>query len=88
MLVFLSGKSHGQRNLAGYSPGYSPWGCKRVRHDLVTKQCHANRSVKHFIQQLKFMPFYVQSYFLRNNMQAYIIIIIIIILLFEYFQKV
>ena len=34
------------------------------------------------------MPFYVQSYFLRNNMQAYIIIIIIIILLFEYFQKV
>ena len=30
--VFLSGKLHGQRNLAGYSP----WGCKRVRHDLVT----------------------------------------------------
>ena len=24
----------GQRSLAGYSP----WGCKRVRHDLVTKQ--------------------------------------------------
>ena len=32
--VFLPGKSHGQRNLAGYSP----WGCKRVGHDLVTKQ--------------------------------------------------
>ena len=32
--VFLPGKSHGQRSLAGYSP----WGCKRVRHDLVTKQ--------------------------------------------------
>ena len=31
--VFLAGKSHGQRNLVGYSP----WGCKRVRHDLVTK---------------------------------------------------
>ena len=28
--VFLPGKSHGQRSLAGYSP----WGCKRVRHDL------------------------------------------------------
>ena len=32
--VFLPGKSHGQRNLASYSP----WGHKRVRHDLMTKQ--------------------------------------------------
>ena len=32
--VFLPGTSHGQRGLAGYSP----WGCKRVRHNLVTKQ--------------------------------------------------
>ena len=30
----LAGKFRGQRNLAGYSP----WGCKRVRHNLVTKQ--------------------------------------------------
>ena len=30
----LPGKSHGQRSLAGYSP----WGCKRVRHDLAAKQ--------------------------------------------------
>ena len=27
--VFLPGQSHGQRSLAGYSPR----GCKRVRHD-------------------------------------------------------
>ena len=27
--VFLSGKSNGQRSLVGYSP----WGCKSVRHD-------------------------------------------------------
>ena len=27
--VFLSGESHGQRSLVGYSP----WGCKRVRYD-------------------------------------------------------
>ena len=27
-------KSYGQRSLAGYSP----WGCRRVRHNLVTKQ--------------------------------------------------
>ena len=32
--VFLPGKSHGQRRL----PGFSPRGCKRVGHDLVTKQ--------------------------------------------------
>ena len=30
----LPGKSHGQGNMAGYSP----WGCKRVRDDLATKQ--------------------------------------------------
>ena len=30
--VFLPGKSHGQRSLAGYSP----WSC-RVRHDLAIK---------------------------------------------------
>ena len=32
--VLLWGKCHGQRSLAGYSS----WGCKRVRHDLATKQ--------------------------------------------------
>ena len=32
--VFLSGKSHGQRSLAGYSL----WCRKRVRHDLATKR--------------------------------------------------
>ena len=32
--VFLPGKSHGQRSLAGHSP----WGGKRVRHDIATKQ--------------------------------------------------
>ena len=32
--VFLPGKSHGQRSLAGYRP----WSHKRVRHDLAAKQ--------------------------------------------------
>ena len=32
--VFLPGKSHEQSSLAGYSL----WGCKRVRHELATKQ--------------------------------------------------
>ena len=31
-LVFLPEKSHGQRNVVGYSP----WGHKRVGHDLET----------------------------------------------------
>ena len=31
---FLTREFHGQRSLAGYSP----WGHKRVRNDLVTKQ--------------------------------------------------
>ena len=31
--VFLPGKSHRQRSLVGYRP----WGCQRVRHNLVTK---------------------------------------------------
>ena len=33
-LKFLPGKSHEPRSLVGYSP----WGHKRVGHDLVTKQ--------------------------------------------------
>ena len=32
--VFLPGKSHEQGSLAGYSP----WGCRRVGHDLATQQ--------------------------------------------------
>ena len=31
--AFLPGESHGQRSLVGYSP----WGCKRVGHNLATK---------------------------------------------------
>ena len=31
--VLMPGKSHGQRSLVGYSPR----GCKRIRHKLVTK---------------------------------------------------
>ena len=39
--IFLPGKFHGQRSLAGYSP----WGHERVRHDLATKQ-HPARAPK------------------------------------------
>ena len=35
--VFLPGKSHGQRSLVGYNP----WGHRRARHNLATKQQQA-----------------------------------------------
>ena len=34
--VFLPGESHGQRSLVDYSA----WGCKRVRHDSITKHMY------------------------------------------------
>ena len=39
-LVFFPGKYHGQRSLAGYSP----WGHRRVGHDLATKQQQCSNS--------------------------------------------
>ena len=36
---------HGQRRLAGYSP----WGCKRVIHDLMTKQQHTRIYLHRYI---------------------------------------
>ena len=38
--VFLPWKSYGQRRLVGYSP----WGHKRVRHNLATKQQYSCRA--------------------------------------------
>ena len=40
--VFLPRKSPGQRNLAGYSP----WSCKRVRHNLEMKQQITNYPIR------------------------------------------
>ena len=40
--VFLPGESHGQRSLAGYSP----WGRKRVRNNLATKQRQPKRKAE------------------------------------------
>ena len=43
-LVFLAGESHGQRSLAGYSP----WGGKRVGHNLVTEHTHGHLNALSF----------------------------------------
>ena len=44
--VFLPGKSHGQRGLAGYSQ----WDCQRVGHDLATKQQQKNQEGSYLSQ--------------------------------------
>ena len=48
--AFLPGKSSGQRSLVGYSP----WGHKSVRHDLVTKQqqCLLEWKIKDLIENI------------------------------------
>ena len=51
-LVFLSGEPHGQWSLEGYSP----WGHKRVRHDLATKQ------QQYVIRQLMSLPALATSF--------------------------
>ena len=43
--LFLPGKSHGQRSLAGYSP----WGCKRVQYDLAKNNNNDKSSARHII---------------------------------------
>ena len=47
--VFLPRESHGQRHLAGYSQ----WGCKRVGHNLATKQQQKGSGVGQF--ELRFL---------------------------------
>ena len=49
--VFLPGKSHGQRSLVDYSP----WGCRRVRHDLATKQQHASSLLQRHRDKISFV---------------------------------
>jgi len=56
----IAWKSHGQRSLVGYSP----WGHKRVGHDLVTKQQQSRNSVP-FKSPSIFMGRGNISYFLR-----------------------
>ena len=50
--VFLPGKSHGQRSLAGYSP----WGCQRAGHALLTEPAYMQCIIHTFyccVKQLK-----------------------------------
>ena len=57
--VFLPGKSHGQRSLAGYSP----WGHKRVRHDLAAKQqIDLNKHLLHIIRSGQGVPCVIRRF--------------------------
>ena len=61
--VFLPGRSHGQRSLVGYSP----WSCKEVRYDWMTKQqakkwiLTLNTSQRKFISLLNFFFFLLET---------------------------
>ena len=52
--AFLSGKSHGQRSLAGYSPQ----GCNSIGHDLATEQSKRVPFSPDSFQQLLFADFF------------------------------
>ena len=60
-LVFLPGKSHGQRNLAGYSL----WGRKRVGHNLVTSQLIT--SVQLFCN---YLYIYILTMYIKDTISA------------------
>ena len=57
-LVFLPGKSHGQRSLVSYNP----WGCKRVEHNLATKQQNVIFPI--FEKNFSYSPFSATDSFL------------------------
>ena len=56
--VFLPGKAHGHRSLVGYSP----WGHKRVRHNLATT---ATTMKSRYLNQL--FNVYISWYILANH---------------------
>ena len=58
-LIFLPGKSHGQGNLAGYSP----WGCKRVRYDLANKQQNCSYKNTVFKKEKQLSYKFILTYF-------------------------
>ena len=58
--MFLPGKSHGQRSLAGYSP----WGSQRVRHDWATEQACTNYLQDHSPPFTKRYLLWKYTYFL------------------------
>ena len=64
-LVFLPGKSHRRGRLVGYSP----WGRRRVRHDLATKQQQAARYCGHSALYTKSvcLAFFYDSFIIKIN---------------------
>ena len=63
ILVFLPGKSHGQRSLAAYSP----WGHKRVSHDLATEQQQNHKYIFTFDCILLILIYFAYIKYLQNT---------------------
>ena len=63
--VFLPGESHGQRSLVSYSP----WGCKRIVHNLTIKQqryVQVYPSIRDFFQVKTRRKYWSHSCFLSE----------------------
>ena len=58
-LVFLPGKSHRKRSLAGYSP----WGHKRVGHNSTTKQ----QATTNCLEEIKLFVLYIAMWARGNS---------------------
>ena len=65
----MPGKSHGQKSLAGYSP----WGRKRVGHNLATKQ-----------QQILFL-INTNSYYISEDSNSWTCYVLNLLLMFHRF---
>ena len=64
--VFLPGKCHRQRGLVGYSP----WGHKRVGHDLAAKQLQGLSYLSTFIHVWNLLYYKFKKWRIRQEVQS------------------
>ena len=65
--VFLLRKSHGQGSLVDYSP----WGSRRVEHDLTTKQKQLSKLWYSFIIKCQYLCYYYLIYLYSPSISSY-----------------
>ena len=70
ILEFFPGKSHGQKSLAGYSP----WGCKRVRHYWTHTHTYCMSKFYFYIKGLYIASTWVFNIFSSFSWIAFLLI--------------